>query len=324
MSYLWKLRRLVLDQPQVRALLDGARFYRLYGTFRPTQLRLPYSGNTLHVDRREPRGRGVLKHQAAGQPDSKAIWHEAIRRLQPTAVVDVGLNYGEFLFDEKYLPNAILLGVEANPALRGWLERSAADHPNASQLRLAFALASDRAGPPAKFYVDPLSSGRSSAVLRDASAPNEVCEVPTVTVDSFFEQLTDEDLAQRNLVFKVDVEGYEVFVLRGMERLFRSCSQMVGIIEFNSVLLRKSGADPEAFLAELSTRFPRMLVLKNGVFRDLPQPSLDAIRAACGARDVEVDLILFSSASLLDGFSVRGRMQSSPDGTEVASGGART
>lgn len=301
---------MVLDQPQVRALIDSVRFYRTYGTFRPTQLRLPYSGNTLHVDRREPRGHGVLKHQAAGQPDSKALWRAAIRKLQPKIVVDVGLNYGEFLFDESYLPDAVLVGVEANPALRVWLEKSAADHPNRSQIQLAFALASDQAGPPKTFYVDPKSSGRSSAVLRGDTADNqEVYEVPTITVDSYFDQLSDEDLAARNAVFKVDVEGYEVYVLRGMRRLFAKCQGLVGIIEFNSVLLRKSGADPDEFLAELSGRFPRMLVLKNAVFRELPQPTLDAVRAACGAQDVEVDLILFSSVELFDSVSPAVRVQ---------------
>ncbi|HEY2841122.1 MAG TPA: FkbM family methyltransferase [Pirellulales bacterium] len=321
MSYLKKLRRMVLDLPRVRALIDGVAFYRAYGTFRPTKLRLPHSGNTLHVDRREPRGRGVLKHQAAGQPDTKAIWHQAIRGLQPMIVIDVGLNYGEFLFDEKYTAGAILLGVEANPALRGWLEKSAADHPNSAQIRLAFALASDRAGPAATFYVDPTSSGRSSAVLRDEDDASQACEVPTVTVDSFFDQLTDEDLATRNVVFKVDVEGYEVFVLRGMRRLFGRCKGLVGIIEFNSTLLRKSGADPDAFLLEISDRFPRMLVLKDGQFRDLAQPSLAALRTLCGAQEVEVDLILFSSASLLDSVTIRGRKGASPDNPQKASAG---
>jgi FkbM family methyltransferase len=225
------------------------------------------------------------------------------------------------LFDEAYLPEATLLGVEANPALRRWLQKSYDDHPNKSQIQLAFALASDQAGPPKTFYVDPKSSGRSSAVLREDTAANqEVCEVPTITVDSYFEQIPDADLAKRNAVFKVDVEGYEVYVLRGMKRLLAGCQSLVGILEFNSVLLRKSGADPEAFLQELSGRFPRMLVLKNAVFHDLPRPSLDAIRAACGEHDVEVDLILFSSAAVFESVASTIRVKASPDAAHVSNG----
>jgi len=80
---------------------------------------------------------------------------------------------------------------------------------------------------------------------------------------------------------------------------------MVGIIEFNSTLLRKSGADPDAFLEELAARFARIVVLQGNKFRDFPNPTPAGLRALCGSQEVEVDLILLTPATLVEQFSIR-------------------
>ncbi|MGM0517689.1 MAG: hypothetical protein ACQER6_08815, partial [Pseudomonadota bacterium] len=49
------------------------------------------------------------------------------------------------------------------------------------------------------------------------------------------------------LVFKMDIEGYEPFALRGMERLFDSVETAVGFVEVDLRFLEKSGWTPEAY-----------------------------------------------------------------------------
>ncbi len=166
MSALQKLKRRVMQQPTIRAVVDAARLMRRYGTPSPTSVRLRHSGNTLFVDPHETRGRAVLMCFAGGQPCVKNAWHAAVEKLHPTIVVDVGVNYGELLFDAVYPEETFLLGVEANESLRRWIERSAGQHPNAKQIRLAFAFASNATHATQTFYIDPESSGRSSGIAR--------------------------------------------------------------------------------------------------------------------------------------------------------------
>jgi len=74
-------------------------------------------------------------------------------------------------------------------------------------------------------------------------------EVAVVALDDFFAARG----ARPNLV-KVDVEGYEPLVLRGMQRLLQSGPLQI-ILEFNPDLLKLGGKDPAEFLRELSQRF---------------------------------------------------------------------
>jgi len=298
MSLASKIRRRVLDQRHVRAVIDAARFWRRYGTPCPTHVKLPVSGNVIYVDRREPRGRNVLICGANGQPTSKAAWHAALGIVKPTIVVDIGLNYGEFLFDYSYPRDTILLGVEANVFLRSWIDRSAGAHPNAAQFKLAFALASNQENSTQTFYIDPRSSGNSSGVIRDDSAKVIGVTVPTVTIDSFFAGMSDDHLRKQRVVLKVDVEGFEPYVFGGMRRLLQLCEQCVGIMEFNSDLIRAGGIDPRVFLDEIIAQFPVVWVRHSSApeWTDFTQLQSDV---ASGKR-VETDLLLFSQPALAE------------------------
>ena len=245
-----------MQQPTIRAVVDAARLMRRYGTPSPTSVRLRHSGNTLFVDPHETRGRAVLMCFAGGQPCVKNAWHAAVEKLHPTIVVDVGVNYGELLFDAVYPEETFLLGVEANESLRRWIERSAGQHPNAKQIRLAFAFASNATHATQTFYIDPESSGRSSGIAREGRTNLVPVSVPTVTIDSFFNDRSDATLAKERLLFKIDVEGYEPFVIDGMQRLLRACGDKVGILEFNTTLLRTGGIDAREYLNKLASVFP--------------------------------------------------------------------
>jgi len=69
--------------------------------------------------------------------------------------------------------------------------------------------------------------------------------VPTVTLDEYFKDKKVD-------VIKVDVEGAESSVLRGMHALLQTQKNITLVVEFYPKALRRSGADPEQFLTGLA------------------------------------------------------------------------
>ena len=69
----------------------------------------------------------------------------------------------------------------------------------------------------------------------------EKVPVKTITVDSLFY----DGLSYETVLFKVDVEGYEAFVLKGMFEIFKNCYSAIRFIEFNSNYIEKSGVNAD-------------------------------------------------------------------------------
>lgn len=220
-----------------------------YGRFRPERVSLPSSSQSIFVDPRENRGRAILRGRAGGQPKIKAIWSAAIAVLDPAVVLDVGANYGEFVFAPSFRSARRIVAVEANPALMPWLERSRQVHPARDRIELVCALASETAGADVVFYVDTRWSGRSSTLLDPNNEHVRARRVPTTTVDTL---LADERARGGALVFKIDVEGHETEVLGGMTETLRALRPHAGILEWNSEFLRKAGHEPPAVFARLA------------------------------------------------------------------------
>jgi FkbM family methyltransferase len=80
-------------------------------------------------------------------------------------------------------------------------------------------------------------------------------EVTVVSLDDFFTARG----VRPNLI-KVDVEGYEPLVLRGMKRLL-AAGPLQMILEFNPDLLKQGGKEPAEFLRELTECFDRIYCL---------------------------------------------------------------
>ena len=212
-------------------------------------------------------------------------------------MLDVGLNYGEFLFAETYPEAQQIIGIEANEQLRPWIERSCAAHPNAAKIQTIFALAGDKPDEESTFFVDPAWSGRSSAVLPATQPGLQQQRVRSVTIDSL---LPDRDLSQDRLIFKIDVEGYEPPVMRGMKRLVSQCQQAFGFIEFNSRFIERLGVDADAYLAELAVNFHIFPLDARERAVRITAPTLAELRRVLGAGDVETDLLLASSPELIE------------------------
>lgn len=275
-----------------RGLVDDLLILRLYGRLRPKKLRLPGSNHTMYVNPRENRARAILKCRASGQGPTKELWRRAVEALEPSIVLDVGLNYGEIVLSQRYDAKARIIGIEANPLLMPYLERSRVEHPNARQIEFHCALASDQSDSTSTFFINRRWSGSSSAIL-DATRPGvERCEVQSLAIDSLF---AGHDLSDQRLLFKIDVEGYEPLVLRGMQRLLRECECWVGIIEFNTAFLAKVGENVDEYLQTLADRAQVYSVDRHGKTASVdPANARQSLEQTPGQREIEVDLLLIS------------------------------
>lgn len=290
--------RQLLSSPRVKSLRTDARLLRMYGTRSPERIRLANSPNHIFLDPTDQRARTIIRGLGRGlQPRLRRIWHEAVTRLHPTIVLDVGVNYGEFLFAETYPSDVRLIGVEANTRLKHWISRSVASHPNNGQIEMIYALASNADNQQKPFYVASDWSGASSAVLHSQRKNVDEVSVPTISIDSL---LGGRDLEADTLLFKIDTEGYEPVVMSGMRDTISRCKNLFGIVEFDTQLLTSLEIDLEQFVRDLFARFTIHLLDPNGHLAKLDAPSVQRLRELLGVENVVCDMLLSSSITLFE------------------------
>ncbi len=118
--------------------------------------------------------------------------------------------------------------------------------------------------------------------VRDLS-PESLVTVPMVTLDAFTTERRVENVA----FVKIDVQGYELEVSRGMEQvLARNPSLSVGF-EYDPDALRRLGADPaELLLFYRDRRFTLFLPSRDGGLRPFDEPAVADVIAQRGYADV--------------------------------------
>lgn len=280
----------VARRPFLRRGIDEIKLAIMYRQLFPNAVVLPNSGSPIFVDRNENRGRSVLLCGASGQPNLKALWHRAVEVLCPDVVVDVGANYGEFVFGERYPKAKRILSIEANEGLATYLQMSHKLHPDRERMTILTALAAGRSDDVIEFFLDQGSSGRSTAVKR-TDTKSVVTRVRTVAVDDLLEDLALEEM---KLIFKIDVEGFEPVVFEGMKRVIERTNFLLGLIEFNPRLIRLSGVDPQRFLDSLHSRLQIVALPHRGKPYKLSEGTLEEITEIEGVADFEIDLLLHS------------------------------
>lgn len=289
--YILTFWRLLTNIPVVFRLLDSLQLMRMYGEFAPKSIFMNNSGATMFLDPYERRGRAVLRCRAGGQPELKAIWARIVRELQPSLVFDIGLNYGEFVLSERYAEGAEIIGIEANPALFTWLERSRVTHPNASQIRFIHALADAESIDAGKFYVNPQWSGSSSALCSSNEVNYQECDVPVVAIDDL---VKDRMLENDRIAFKIDVEGFEPRVMAGMTKLLQRCPSWLGLIEFNGASFERLSVSPESFLNCLLAQGLIFAIEHDGKSKPITSSDWQIFFPSQSISDLSVDLLLIS------------------------------
>ncbi|MDD9270458.1 FkbM family methyltransferase [Paenibacillus sp. GCM10023248] len=178
--------------------------------------------------------------------------------------------------------------------MQPYIERSKTAHPNRSKIQTVYAMASDVDQENQSFYIHEYWSGLSSASLAKADSlkPYTQHYITSITLDSL---LSKHALPKERLLFKIDVEGHEEKVMKGMLHSIERCPRMLGFIEFDSKYLAKSGTDADAFLTFLEQRFNVYIYINNQELVRFGRISLTKLQALFKKQNIHTDIILASN-----------------------------
>jgi len=191
------------------------------------------AGVDLVVDPTDLRARQLATQGGALDYYLVELWQRLVREFSPQLVIDVGANYGEVLFGCGYPSGARVVGVEANSRLVGPL-RATIERNGIRGVEVLHCAVSDRCGP-VEFITEDAWTGRSRVVGTD-----DVDRSSTVTATTLDKLMAGHEPIGRLLV-KVDVEGHEATVLRGMAGCVARSDSTIAVCEF----INMSDADIE-------------------------------------------------------------------------------
>ncbi len=158
--------------------------------------------------------------------------------------VDVGAHYGHYtLLVAKAFPACRVISLEPVPENFAVLERNVALN-GLENVELRNLAASDGEGLK-KLKVAEASDSCSFHEHPLVRTLREI-EVRTVSLDDLLGTLPTTPT-----VIKLDTDGHEPYVLRGMRGLLESDAEVSLLVEFNPKCLRRAGYRPERFLEEL-------------------------------------------------------------------------
>jgi FkbM family methyltransferase len=192
--------------------------------------------------------------------------------------LDIGANCGYYtaLFLSRSGPESRVIAIEPDPQCFAFLERTVAANQgrNVTCLRMA---ASDGCGT-ARLYRNLDNRGDNRLYANDLAT--SFCEVETDTVDSMLERLGVRSV---NLV-KLDVQGFEGKVLRGMRKTLAEAPRLILMSEFWPHGLAQGGTDPSWVVEFLEGMgFHLFLLGGRGKLREMEQ-SGRVIRSYRGRR----------------------------------------
>lgn len=156
-------------------------------------------------------------------------------------VLDIGANLGWYsMLLARRSPRLRIHAFEPEPRNLTLLRQNLQQNGITNVTVHAVAVA-DRAGTMQLFPYPEKNMGRHSLVPQAGCAP---IDVQTVVIDEFLESQRIQPEAVDFV--KIDVEGYELPVLRGASRLL--AARPVVLAEFAPKYMRRAGTDPRAFL----------------------------------------------------------------------------
>ena len=171
--------------------------------------------------------------------------HEFFRRwIQPGMhVIDAGANIGlhSLLLARKVGEEGRVYCFEPSPRVFRILNLNATMNTLTRRMN-TFEMALADAPGSARFFVHD-TCGHSS--LYSDGVEHRTTEVKTDSLDNLI------PAGRRIDVVKIDVEGAEPLVLRGLSRILFANPEIVVILEFAPSLLRRGGFDPSEFLSEI-------------------------------------------------------------------------
>lgn len=265
------------------------------------KMMIPGTNNAMYVNELDQKGISLISRKGMSQPRIVRFWRTAVAGLKPTLVVDAGVNYGEILLSTVYAPKTLIMGIEANQKLSPYIDKSLKEHPNRSQISMTYAFASDKEELYQDFFIDTLRSGNSSAFPLE-NRPLLKTSIKSIRIDNLF---PDRNYSNDRLLFKIDVEGYEWNVLKGMLCMLEGCREYAGCIEFNIAYMENLGIDIESFLGFLQKHFHIYATSESKTLINIRPLSLANLKRYYAKDKKCNDLILLSSNNLIDNLGLR-------------------
>lgn len=251
----------------IKTYRRNRKIRRHYGEVNPTHARVIGSSLPIRVDPSDERARKILLLDSirGRERSNQAFWFLMLEAFKPTVCLDIGLNYGECLLAGRVPQTARGFAFEANPRLKPFIEETLAEHPDSERIDVVYAPVADQSGQQVTLRVNPSWSGRShvqagSQPAGRADQYSVSIQTVTTTVDESLPEMTDAD----RLLFKIDVEGFEPAVFRGMQKTIDSAGGVVGFAELSPEALVRQGADIESYWRFLSERFAVYFCTRKG------------------------------------------------------------
>lgn len=192
----------------------------------------------------------------------EGIWDPALTGLIESTLraddvfVDVGAHVGYFtlLAGRRVGPEGAVLSIEPNPVALGHLRQNV-DRSGLRNVQVAHTACGDSCDP-VRLYLHTESNSSMASLSADNATSGAAVDVPCTTLDKLCKE---RGLSCVSLV-KIDVEGAELSVLRGMERILREMRPVI-VLEMEPQLLEGFGTSPDSLLAFLVAHDYRVAAL---------------------------------------------------------------
>jgi len=225
-------------------------------------------GLKLRAYKRDAVGRGLYRRKVH-EPQLTQLLLDRFSNYPGKNFIDVGANIGYFscLLAKLAGPAGHVLAIEPEPQNLALLRENIAINEITNVTVHPCAVGEKTGGALLGLY-KPSNRGRHSILEKDARSR---IEVPVRTLDDIVRS------SGRNAVtwsaVKIDVEGYEAFVIEGARETLPRVKSLV--MEFSPAILKKAGRDPAATLKILSSHFSSVHRIGNeGLVRVSPEDCL--------------------------------------------------
>lgn len=185
-------------------------------------------GITVYVAKDDERGKQLIKNGGFLSLSTLKVWTILLKKKSWTHILDVGANYGEMLVTVSLPTTALVYAFEPSPITLQYLKKTIRE--SELKIHVVEEAVSDSTGNSILFLDRNWSGTTRFARHEETLRANDGVEVKTTTLNTFLSSL---ELPYKDLsvLVKIDVEGHEISVLKGLRPALESLGKFAGLVE---------------------------------------------------------------------------------------------